>query len=516
MNQENTSFEALIPVMLIEAWRRRLALTIVFAAIALAALVTGLMWPKKYDTSVTIVAQKRSIITPLMEGVATPTGNTTRANMASAVIFSRKVMHQVLVAGGWMQSHPSPVRQDQIIHEIKSRTKVKVSRDGLITIHYSDSDPLRAYNVTRTFGKLFISESVASKQRESRDAFDFINNQVELYRKKLTDAENKLQAFRKTNADARPGSEANTSNRISALRTNLENARMNLMEKLSEENSLKNQLSGESEVTTVQTTSGVYEAQLAKLQEKLDKLLLTYTAAYPDVVRTRHQIEDLRQQLEAAKRQKQLAKQSGSPTAINNNVQFNPLYQQMKTQLSQVRSEIAAIKARMSATQAMLKSELARSSRIAASVNVTSELTRDYNVNRDIYQDLLARREKARVSMDLDATHQGLSFIVQNPAVLPLTPSGLRFMHFAFAGGFLSLLTPFGLLFAIARYDPRVRTAKQLERQTGLTVMATIPFYPTPDDRQRQHKLNRLLMVIVLAVGAAYLVVLWLKMKGLA
>lgn len=515
MNTEQPSFDTMLPVMLVEARRRRLALVVIFAVISLTALVAGLMWPKKYEASVAILAQKSGIITPLMEGAATPTANANRATLARTVIFSHKVMDEVMRVGGWMASHPTPVEQDRIAEGIKGRTQIHISHDNLITITYSDSDPKRTYAVTHAMGQLFISESLASKQRESRDAYDFINSEVMAYRKKLTDAEAKLKDYRQSNPDARPGSETDTSSRISQLRTQIENARMDLMEKRSQEASLESQLSGESEVTAVQTTSGVYEAQLAQLQDKLDKLLLTYTDEYPDVVRTRHQIQDLRQQLARARNEKNAARQSGQPTALDSSVQYNPLYQQLKTQLSGIRSDIAAVQARMGASQKMLDAELARSARIADSENVTSELTRDYNVNRDVYQDLLKRRENARVSMNLDAEHQGLSFTVQNPAVMPLTPSGLRFMHFALAGGFLSLAIPFGLLFALARFDPRVKDAKQLEESTGLQVLATVPFYATPADLQRKRMINLLLFVLLIGVGAAYMIALWIKLRAM-
>jgi len=170
----------------------------------------------------------------------------------------------------------------------------------------------------------------------------------------------------------------------------------------------------------------------------------------------------------------------------------------------------------MSASESMLQSELERSNRIANSENVTSELTRDYNVNRDVYQDLLKRRENARVSMNLDAKQQGLTFLIQNPAMMPLNPSGLRFMHFGLGGIVLSLAIPLGLLFGIARLDPRVRSSTQLERSTGLMVLATVPFYPTPQDRQRERFRNVLLALIVLAVALAYLILFWLKLKGMA
>lgn len=516
MSDELTRFTAIVPVLINEARRRRIALGLIFAVIALAALIVGEQWPRRYDASTTILAQESSIITPLMEGAASPTANANRAGIAQAVIFSRKVMSQILVTGGWMAKNPSPVEQDRLIQEIKSRTTVVISHVNLITISYHDSDARRAYDVTRQFAQLFISESLASKQQESRDAFEFINSQVEDYRKKLTDAEDKLKVYRGANADARPGSETDTAARITQLRTQIENARMDMMEKNSQAASLNAQLSGESEVSTVQTTQGVYQTQLADLQGQLDKLRMSYTDDYPDVVRIRHQMDDLRQQIAKSDQQKQNAHLSGTPTTLENNVQFNPLYQQMKSQLSAARSDAAATQARMSASEAMLQQELERSGRIANSENVTSELTRDYNVNRDVYQDLLKRRENARVSMNLDAKQQGLSFVIQNPAMMPLTPSGLRFIHFGAAGILLSLAVPFGLLFGIARFDPRVRSVTQLEHPTHLLVMATIPFYATAQDRQRERLRNVSLLVIVGVVVLAYAILFWLKQKGLA
>ncbi|MGB3498708.1 MAG: XrtA system polysaccharide chain length determinant [Rhodanobacter lindaniclasticus] len=518
MNEEPNPLLALLPVLWTEAKRRRVSLAVIFAAIAILALIVGVNWPRRYDASVTILAQKSSIITPLMEGAAAATGNTNRAGIAKAVIFSRKVMDQVLVDGGWMAKNPSPVDQDKLIQEIKARTVVTISRDNLITISYHDSDARRAFDVTRTFGQLFISESVASKMKESRDAFDFIDSQVEAYRKKLTDAETKLKDYRDANADARPGSEADTNASISQLRNQIETARMDLMEKHSQAASLERQLSGESEVSAVQTSGGVYESQLADLQSKLDKLRLTYTDEYPDVVRTRHQIEDLRRLLASADQRTaaNAPRAIGDATGNGSAVQFNPLYQQMRSQLANLRSDIAATTARLGAAQARLDSEMDRSKRIANSEAVTAELTRDYTVNRDVYQDLLKRRESARVSMNLDADQDGPSFVVQNPAVMPLVPSGLRFMHFGIAGILAGMAVPFGVLFGFARFDPRVRSAEQLEQATGLPVLATIAFYPTPGDHRRERRRTVTLVVIVLGVVLAYAVLFWLKLKGLA
>ncbi|MGF6496033.1 polysaccharide chain length determinant protein (PEP-CTERM system associated) [Luteibacter sp. 621] len=510
MSGELVPFAGMLPALLGEARRRRLTMGMVFAAIALVALVVGTLWPKKYEASVTILAQESSIITPLMEGAAAATGNKNRAGIARDVIFSQDVLDRVLKTGGWAASNPTPIERDKIIEGIKARTKIANSRDNLITISYFDSDPRRAFEVTRAFGQLFISESLASKQRESREAYEFINSQVEAYRTKLTDAEDKLKAYRDANADARPGSETDTNSRISQLRSQIESNRMDYMQKVSQASALSSQLNGESEVNAVQTVGGVYQTQLADLQGQLDKLLLNYTDDYPDVIRLRHQIEDVRRQMASA----DATRAVGGGTPVDHTVAMNPVYQQMRIQLAQTRADAAASSARVGASESMLQAELERSKRIANSENVVAELTRDYNVNRDVYQDLLKRRENARVSMNLDAEQRGLTFLVQNPAVMPLVPSGLRFMHFGLAGLALALAVPLGLLFMVARFDPRVRSVAQLERATGFPVLATVPFYPTPRDRRRSHVQNMMLGMIVLGVGMVYLLVIWLRLKG--
>jgi polysaccharide chain length determinant protein (PEP-CTERM system associated) len=430
------------------------------------------------------------------------------------VIFSRKILEEIVDAGGWKKSNPTPLELERIIDTIKGRISVINLRENLIQITYKDSDASRAYVVTRRLADLFISESLAAKERESSDAYKFIDSQVDIYRGKLTDAEDKLKAYRGQNADARPGSEKDSSTRIGELRTQVENARMDLMEQRSKESALVAQLSGESEITAVQTREGQYRARLSELQTQLDTLLLTYTDAHPDVIRVRHQMQDLQDQVKREEAQRAQRIAGGTPAPVDDSVQFNPLYQELRSKLAEVRRNSAATASRMSASDTLLQQELDRSRRIADSENVLSELTRDYEVNRDIYQDLLKRRENARVSMNLDADHRGLTFNVQEPAERPLRPSGLRFLHFGLAGIGAGLVLPALLLFGLARLDPRIRSAQQLERLVGVPVLATVPVYTTAADRRRERVRSALLMLLVLGVIAAYVVMFTLKSKA--
>jgi polysaccharide chain length determinant protein (PEP-CTERM system associated) len=337
-----------------------------------------------------------------------------------------------------------------------------------------------------------ISESLATKERESREAFAFIDSQVRQYHGKLTDAENKLEEYRKANPDARTGVEHDVNARIGELRRLVETARMELSDQQSQEAALQAQLSDENQVVRVQTRNGQLFGRLAELEDEREKLLMSYTELHPDVVRVQHQIADLQDEL---RREDELAQTSAS---------LNPLYGELRSRLAEIRSRSAATRSRISAGEALLSQELARSRGIASSESRVAELTRDYEVNRDLYQDLLRRRENARVSMNLDAESRGLTFRIEEPASVPVQASGLRLMHVAGGGLGLAMLAPMALLVVFVKLDPRVRSPRQFEGKPNLPLLTVVPAYVTRRDRQLRNGRLMLSAGVVASVFAIY------------
>ena len=128
-------------------------------------------------------------------------------------------------------------------------------------------------------------------------------------------------------------------------------------------------------------------------------------------------------------------------------------------------------------------------------------------MNRDIYQDLLRRRENARVSMELDKERRGLTMRIQDPAELPVRPTGLSLTHIALGGLAAAVAVPLGLLFLLVRFDPRVRSPVQLERNAAFPVLTVVPTYRTARDRRREIARVAVSASIVLAVFLAYALV---------
>src|SRR5690606_18959453 len=113
----------LAPLLVREGRRRMLPLVLIFAAIALLALLFGLfVLEKNYESSTTILAQQSDIIQPLLEGRAVATGTIDHAGIARQTIFSRKVLNESLQIGGWIADDPRPVEHDRLMATISWRS----------------------------------------------------------------------------------------------------------------------------------------------------------------------------------------------------------------------------------------------------------------------------------------------------------------------------------------------------------------------------------------------------------
>lgn len=483
-----------------------LPLATIFAAIALFFLAWGLTTPPTYKSSATVLVQDNAALVPLMEGRTVAPNDASRATISRDVLFGRRVMEEVLKAGGWLEGNPSPLEKVRITNSIIGRTEITITdrtparssdpRLSLVKISYSDSEPQRAYAVARRFSEALIEEVLQSRARSSRSAYQFIDAQVEQYQSALAEADKELEAYRIANPDAVPGVGSDVSARIAELRRAVDDASMELAGAGAQERQLMGLLARESQVVTV-SRSAQGNAQLAALQAEESRLMLSYTDQHPDVVRVRSQIRDLQGQLRSGR--------GGGATVLPGTTpSINPVYAQLRGQLAEARRMGAAAASRVATAQALLAEEFERSRKIVGSEAEVASLTRAHDVNREIYEDLLQRRENARVSMSLDADGRSLGFQIQEPASLPLLPSGLRLMHFAAAGLALAVLVPLLLLSVLVKHDPRVRSPLQLEREAGLPVLAAIPRHSQSVLEARRIGIGtKLFAVVVLAYGLA-------------
>jgi hypothetical protein len=184
---------------------------------------------------------------------------------------------------------------------------------------------------------------------------------------------------------------------------------------------------------------------------------------------------------------------------------INVVAQQLRQDLYNTKTLIATLNARLADTKNSLKVQNDRASRIPEIAATLADLNRDLGVNQTLYNDLLGRREYARVSMNVDKENQGLTLRVREPANYPTRTSGPRLIHFVITGLFLSVGVPLTAILARQHLDQKIRIGQKLESvDRALPVFVEIPHLATPKEARRMRfEYGLLASTLVMAVIGA-------------
>ncbi|WP_288353254.1 XrtA system polysaccharide chain length determinant [uncultured Marinobacter sp.] len=481
--------------------RKWLAL-FVFAAVSFGVLAAGFLWPYKYQSQVIIFVDDRNIIRPLMEGRAVTTGISEKASAARELLWTRSVMEKIARDTEIFGENADDMSDNALtgrISAIRSSMSVATRGDNYFSIGYSSSSPLKAFQIAQRLGQVFIEENSKRKRAESRSAYDFIDKQVKSYERQIAGVEERLKQFLSENVD---GTEASANSRLSNLQNRLELAQLEKEELETRAKAIERQMTDINPRIRQGQTGDAYQERINSMEEQLDSLRLRYHDTYPDIVILREQIAELKKQ-----RQRALESQVESPESFGDVNIANPVYQDIRSTLVTTNTEIETVETRIQSLERLIAEQKKRMEAIQENKAQYSELTRDLEVNKEIYNDLLKRRETARVSMHLDIEGQGLNYRINETAQYPNSPSGPKFSMFALAGLFIGLVAPFGAVAALLQVDPRVRSREQIEDVLELSILEQFPEVRTPFERRRDRRVTLAVSVMAVIVAGAYIAV---------
>lgn len=498
---------ALIVELLRAIWREivlwRNWLFAIFVIVMFGTMVVGMNWPQTYSTSTMIFVDRSNIIQPLLAGKA----NFTDLTRASEMIYSRKLMLRVAKEVGIITPETSLEAQEGIIGGLRSSVKLKSEQGNYFSIKYTNQNPDRAFSIINAVVDAFIKESAATRREESRAAFEFIDEQVNSYKRQLQIAEDKIKEFQSKNLDGTTGS---VTQKISTLRQNIEDQKLLIGETEIQIKAIEEQLNKEGQAIQLSNKVDAEKRRLQNLQNQLDILRLSYQETYPDIVNLKEQIEAQKLVIDAMQ-----ADGYVSSSTVNDGIE-DPLFDQLRKQKSQVELNVLSQKRRLASLEKLLKEEYARAERIASKQAELQELNRDYSVIKENYEQMLDRKEKARLSMTLDVQGQGLNYKIHEPAVYPLSPIGLQFHHFAMIAPIAGLAVAIGLICVYVVLDARVRSPMLLMSKLPeeIDLLAVIPHLNSPlSGRLLRGDVILLGLFFVLVMGA-YVSVVYGRMTG--
>ena len=244
------------------------------------------------------------------------------------------------------------------------------------------------------------------------------------------------------------------------------------------------------------TSGNELDARIRESEARLQDLLLVYTAKHPEVIALQETLQQLR-----ARRREELASLGITGIPEGGGLAINPVYEQIRVQRNEVDVDLAAVQGQI-AERTLRVGEM--QGRVEGMPEVEAELaqlTRDYDVLRDRYGEMLEQFETAKLSDVVGQTDQVEFSILDPPAALasPVTPPRLLLLIGVMA---LGLGAGVAWAFVMSKLNPVFDSVTTLRLATGLPVLGAIS--ATWLDRRLVHGRREMLRVV--AVSTALLV----------
>jgi len=193
----------------------------------------------------------------------------------------------------------------------------------------------------------------------------------------------------------------------------------------------------------------------------------------------------------------------------------NKVYQDIKVKLADTEARIAALRARVADADVRMSQARTAAQTIPKVEAEYTQLTRDYEVNKKNYEALLARRESAAMSGDMDTKSGVGEFRVIDPprvAPKPVFPNRPLFLVLVL---FASIAAGAGIAFLIDQMRPTFFDAKTLRAETGMPLLGSVSMI---EDSEAVMSARRSLMVFS-GTGLAYLglfavLIVWFSLRS--
>ena len=483
-------------------WKFRwTGLIVAWVAGAIGAAV-ALKLPDRYEAMARIFVDTQSILKPLMSGLAVQPNVDQQVTMLSRTLISRPNIEKLVRMADLDLKSESKTQQETLIESLMKNIEIKsTGRDNLYSLAYVEADKDKAKRVIQSMVSIFVESSLGASRKDTDSAKVFLDEQIKTYEAKLEEAETRLKDFRLRNLDMQTGDGKDSASRLSEIGQQLETAKLELREAENAREAAKKQLdSGKSvnENTGLELLPGAtalgpiatpeIDARIEAQRRNLDGLLQRYTDQHPDIVSTRRLLADLDEQRkrEVAELRKAAAAAAAAAPVQQQSANSSLAMQEMSRLMATAEVQVASLKARVGEYQSRYAQARAQSRTSPQLEAEAAQLNRDYAIVKKNYEDLVARRQSAVMSGDLDMASGVVDFrLIDPPRVSPRPVWPNRLLLLAIA---LIVAMAAGLFtaFAASQLRPVYNDAQDLRIKTGLPLLGVVSMILTDGERKTE------------------------------
>jgi polysaccharide biosynthesis transport protein len=317
----------------------------------------------------------------------------------------------------------------------------------VLEIRYSSPDPEFAAKAVNTLVDTYIEQNVKSKFESTMQAADWLSQQLGDLRLKVEVSQEKLMQYQKQNnllgIDEK---QTLVTAKLDDFNKQLTEAESDRIQKEAEYQSV---LLGKPEMIAGDDATsliGQLRQQQLNLQGEYAQLSSAHGEKYPRMREIRDQLKHLDSAIKAE----------------NKNI------------IDRVQQRYVSAQQREAALRALVEKQKAEANQLNESTVQYNLLKRDFETNRQLYEELLQKMKEAGISAGLKSTNVRVIDVATIPTV-PTTPNIPRNLSVGFL---LGLMGGVGLAFVIETLDNTVRTPEQVQMLSALPSLGLIPLKP--------------------------------------
>lgn len=468
--------------------------------------------PDKYQASARVHVDTRSVLRPLLSGLAIQPDVSGQIGLMSKLMFSRPNLEKVARMTDLDLGAKDEVAMEKIVKRLESSMSISGGENYLFTISAEDRNPATAKKIVQALLTIFVEQTLGESREDSSSAQKFLDQQIKEYEARLQAAEKAREDFKRANYGLLPENGGDLYAKLSTLNGQLEEAKMALQEAIYRRDEMQRQVEDE-EPTFVdfgaQAAASPLDMRIQALQARLDELLLRYTKGHPEVIAIKKSIAELQQQ-----KKKEEEQAASEENGLSMGGEANPVFQQKKIALGEAEANVASLNSRVKIFEEKIENLRKQMDERLKVETQLQGLNRDYDAIKENYDALLKRRETARMSESVEQSTDSVKFKIVDPPQVPTKPSAPNRILLSMGVLVAGIVVSVGLAVFLALLRPAFNTTNKLREVTGLPVLGSVSMNWTPQLRERKWREFLVFTAAFATLLVVFIGVIVLEIKG--
>ena len=404
-------------------WRRRWFIVSIAWAVCLAGWGVVLILPDNYESRTRIYVDTQTMLAPLLRGIAVSSNLDQQVAFMKRTLLSRPNLEQVARMTDLDLTAETDRDMDSLLDTLAKQIAIRSQGEDLFTLSYRHENPQMAQRVVSSLVNIFVEDNLGQNRQDMEKARAFVEAQIAQYERQLRSAEKRLAEFRAANLQYTAGG-GNFLQRVEGAAASLKAQQSELSDLIATRERMRQQLESIPQFISVDSQPQVVinnervlssedalRSRIQDVERNLDALLGQYTDQHPDVKAARRTLEKLQAQLDGMD---QLVVASDNADGAASDSQSlnssepkslipNQVYETLKLRLLDIDAFISSKERRVETARDTLEKAQAQAATAPAVEARLADLNRDYEVIKANYEQLLARRESARIAQAVDA-----------------------------------------------------------------------------------------------------------------